>query len=87
MNGIQELGHRPPERIERKGEDHMATEPTSTVPKIGNRVGMEGQSGLFEVVDVNTLMQTANLRATDGQGHVIRNVPWASMKLQGAAAR
>jgi hypothetical protein len=87
MNGIQELGRRPPERIEHKGEDHMTTEQTGTVPKIGNRVGIEGQSGLFEVVDVNTLMQTANLRATDGQGHVIRNIPWTSLKLQGAASR
>jgi hypothetical protein len=65
----------------------MATEYTGTVPKIGNRVGVEGQSALFEVVDVNTLMQTVNLRATDGQGHVTRNVPWTSLKLQGAASR
>jgi hypothetical protein len=65
----------------------MAAEYTGTVPKIGNRVAVEGQSGLFEVVDVNTLMQTANLRATDGQGHVTRNVPWTSLKLQGAASR
>jgi hypothetical protein len=71
----------------REGEDHMTTEHSATVPKIGNRVGMDGQSGLFEVVDVNTLMQTANLRATDGQGHVTRNVPWTSLKLQGAASR
>ncbi len=65
----------------------MAAEYTGTVPKIGNRVGIEGQSSVFEVVDVNTLMQTANLRATDGQGHVTRNVPWTALKLQGAASR
>jgi hypothetical protein len=41
---------------------------------------MVEQSGLFEVVDVNMLMQTANLKATDGQGHVTRNVPWTSLK-------
>ena len=87
MNGLQELGPRSTEDIEHAGEDHMATEYTGTVPKVGNRVGMEGQSGLFEVVDVNTLMQTVNLRATDGQGHVTRNVPWTSLKLQGAASR
>lgn len=65
----------------------MATEYTGTVPKKGNRVGIEGQSGLFEVIDVNMLMQTANLQSTDGQGHVTRNVPWNSLKLQGAASR
>ena len=64
----------------------MAAEYTGTVPKIGNRVGIDGQSGLYEVVDVNTLMQTANLKATDGQGHVTRNVPWTSLKFQGAAS-
>lgn len=65
----------------------MAAEYTGTIPKIGNRVGIDGHSGLFEVVDVNTLMQTANLKATDGQGHVTRNVPWTSLKFHGVAAR
>ena len=58
----------------------MTSEYRGTVPKIGNHVEMVGQSGLFEVVDINTLMQTANLKATDGQGHVTRNVPWTSLK-------
>ena len=53
---------------------------TGTVPKIGNRVGIDGQSGLYEVVDVNTLMQTANLKSTDGLGHITRNVPWTALK-------
>jgi hypothetical protein len=65
----------------------MTAEYSGTVPKRGDRVGMTEQSGLFEVVDVNTLMQTANLQSTDGQGHVTRNVPWTSLKLQGAASR
>jgi hypothetical protein len=54
------------------------------VPKIGDRVGIVDQPGLFEVVDVNMLMQTANLKATDGAGHVTRNVPWTSLKLHGS---
>ncbi len=58
----------------------MSSEYSGTVPKIGNHVGMVGQSGLFEVVDVNTLMQTINLKATDEQGHVTWNVPWTSLK-------
>ena len=58
----------------------MNSEYSGTIPKIGNRVGIVGQSGLFEVVDVNMLMQTANLKATDGPGHVTRNVPWTSLK-------
>ena len=64
----------------------MSAEYAGTVPKIGNRVGIAEQAGLFEVVDVNTLMQTASLKATDGQGHVTRNVPWTSLKFQGAAS-
>jgi hypothetical protein len=64
----------------------MAAEYSGTVPKIADRVGMVEQSGLFEVVDVNMLMQTANLKATDGQGHVTRNVPWTSLKFHGAAS-
>lgn len=58
----------------------MNSEYSGTVPRMGNRVEMLGESGLFEVVDVNMLMQTANLKATDGQGHVTRNVPWTSLK-------
>jgi hypothetical protein len=58
---------------------------SGTFPKIGDRVGMDDQSGLFEVVDVNILMQTANLKATDQQGHVTRFVPWTSLKFQRAA--
>jgi len=56
------------------------------VPKIGHRVGMLEQSGIFEVVDVNMLMQTPNLTATDGQGHVTLNVPWTSLKFHGVAS-
>jgi hypothetical protein len=65
----------------------MSAEYSGPVPKRGDRVGMAEQSGLFEVVDVNTLMQTANLKSTDGQDHVTRNVPWTSLKFQGAASR
>jgi hypothetical protein len=36
----------------------MSAEYRGAVPKRGERVGMAKQSGLFEVVDVNTLMQT-----------------------------
>lgn len=64
----------------------MTAEYKGTVPKIGDRVGMLEQSGVFEVVDVNMLMQTANLKATDGQGHVTRNVPWTSLKFHGVAS-
>jgi hypothetical protein len=63
----------------------MNSEYSGTVPRMGNHVEMAGESGLFEVVDVNMLMQTANLRATDAQGHVTRNVPWPSLKFLGVA--
>jgi hypothetical protein len=58
----------------------MIAEYTGTIPKRSDRVGMAGQEGVFEVVDINSLMQTANLKSTDGQGHITRNVPWTSLK-------
>jgi hypothetical protein len=58
----------------------MIAEYTGTTPKRGDRVGVAQQEGTFEVVDVNSLMQTANVKSTDVQGHVIRNVSWTSLK-------
>ena len=51
-----------------------------TAPKIGARVGMTEKDGVFEVADINSLMQTANLKSTDGKGQITRNVPWTSLK-------
>ena len=58
-------------------------------PKKGNRVGIAGKSGLFEVVVVNPLKLTVDLKATDGQGkgQVTPNVPWTSLNFQPTAAR
>lgn len=61
--------------------DQMSSEYTGPVPKVGNHVEVVGQAGQFLIVDVNLLMQTVSLKATDEQGHVARNVPWASLKL------
>ena len=58
----------------------MIAEYKGTIPKTGDHVGVAGQEGVFEVVDINLLMQTANLKSTDEQGHVTRNVPWTSLK-------
>lgn len=63
----------------------MSAEYKGTVPKRGDHVGMAERAGVFEVVDVNTLMQTANLKSTDGEGHVTRDIPWASLKFHGVA--
>ena len=60
---------------------------TGPVPKIGDRVRMGEEASPFDVVDVNMLMQTANLKSTDGEGHVTRNVPRTSLKFQNAASR
>jgi hypothetical protein len=59
----------------------MNTEGSVTIPKRGAHVGIAQQEGVFEVADINSLMQTANLKSTDGQGHITRNVPWTSLKL------
>jgi len=48
---------------------------------------MYEQPSLFEVEDVNMLMQTANLKSTDVQGRVTRNVAWSSLEFQGVASR
>ena len=60
---------------------------TGPVPKIGDRVRMGEEAGQFDVVDVNLLMQTANLKSTDGAGHITRNVPWTALKFQNVASR
>jgi hypothetical protein len=49
-------------------------------PKRGDRVGSDQHEGIFEVVGVNSLMQTANIRAVDGSGPVVPNVPWTALK-------
>ena len=61
----------------------MITENAVTAPKKGSRVSLAGQEGVFEVADINSLMQTANLKSTDGQGHITRNIPWTSLKPAG----
>ena len=61
----------------------MIAENAVTAPKKGSRVNMAGQEGVFEVADINSLMQTANLKSTDGQGHITRNIPWTSLKPAG----
>ena len=55
------------------------TETKVVAPKRGDRVGSAGQQGIFEVVAVNSLMQTANLRNVDGSSPVVPNVPWTSL--------
>ena len=58
----------------------MTAEYSGTIPKRGDRVGIAQQKVVFEVVDINSLMQTANVKSTDGQGRVTRNVSWTSLK-------
>jgi hypothetical protein len=64
----------------RNQEDQMNSESNVVAPKRGDRVAMAQQEGVFEVADINSLMQTANLKLTDGQGHITRNVPWTALK-------
>jgi hypothetical protein len=58
----------------------MSSEPNVIAPKRGDHVAMAQQEGVFEVADINSLMQTANLKTTDGQGRITRNVPWTALK-------
>jgi hypothetical protein len=58
----------------------MTAESSGRIPKRGDRVGIDQQEGVFEIADINSLMQMANVKSTDGQGHIIRNVSWTSLK-------
>ncbi len=46
----------------------MSAGTSMTIPKRGDRVAIAGQEGVFEIADINSLMQTANLKSTDGLG-------------------
>ena len=58
-------------------------EAKAIAPQRGDRVSSTNHKGIFEVVGVNSLMQTANLRAVDGSAPVIPNVPWTTLKAAG----
>jgi hypothetical protein len=55
------------------------TETGVAPPKQGELVSRSHQEGIFEVVGVNAVMQTANIRLEDGSGHVIPNIPWTAL--------
>jgi hypothetical protein len=57
----------------------MATASKAIAPKNGERVRSMQHEGVFEIVGVNSLMQTANIRLIDGTGHVVPNVPWTAL--------
>jgi hypothetical protein len=57
----------------------MATASKAIAPKNGERVRSTQHEGVFEIVGVNSLMQTANIRLIDGTGHVVPNVPWTAL--------
>ena len=58
----------------------MSTAPKLIAPKTGQHVTSTQHEGVFEVVFVNALLQTANIRLVDGSGHVVPNVPWTALK-------
>lgn len=61
----------------------MNTQSKTLAPKNGERVRSAQHEGVFEVVFVNSLMQTANIRPIDGSGHVVPNVPWTALTSDG----
>lgn len=58
----------------------MSPEPKIVPPKNGQHVQSVQHQGVFEIVGVNALMQSANIRLVDGSAHVIPNVAWTSLK-------
>jgi hypothetical protein len=61
----------------------MSNAPQVVTPKQGEHVTSTQQEGLYEVVFVNKLVQTANIRLVDGTGHVVPNIPWTALKPAG----
>jgi hypothetical protein len=59
----------------------MSTAPKLIAPKNGQHVTSSQHPGVFEIVFVNALMQTANIRLVDGSGHVVPNVPWTVLNV------
>ena len=49
-------------------------------PKRKDRVESTDHQGIFEVMGVNSLRRTVNLRAVDASRPVIANVPWETVK-------
>jgi hypothetical protein len=60
-------------------EADVSNQTNPTPPKNGEHVTDSQREGVFEIVFVNALMQTANIRLVDGSGHVVPNVPWTSL--------
>ena len=59
----------------------MSTAPKLIAPKNGQHVTSSQHEGIFEIIFVNALMQTANIRLVDGSGHVVPNVPWTALNV------
>ncbi len=57
----------------------MTAEARAKSPKMGERVNAAQHEGVFEVVGVNELMQSANIRLIDGSAPVVPNVAWADL--------
>jgi hypothetical protein len=58
----------------------MSAGPKLIVPKVGDHVVSGQHEGVFEIVFVNALMQTANIRLVDGTAHVVPNIPWTVLQ-------
>jgi hypothetical protein len=52
-------------------------------PKKGQHVRDAQHEGVFKVVFVKALTQTANIGSLDGTGHVLPNAPWTALKAAG----
>src|ERR1700722_7678174 len=66
-------------RCHRRRRKAGSNPPKVVTPKHSEHETTTEQPGVFEVVFVNTLMQTANIRLIDGTAHVVPNVPWTAL--------
>jgi hypothetical protein len=51
----------------------------SYTPKMNDRILLDGHTGRFVVVGIDVPRMTADVRSTDGEGFLLRNVPWAAI--------
>jgi hypothetical protein len=51
----------------------------SYTPKMNDRILLDGHTGRFVVVGIDVPRMTADVRSTDGEGFLLRNVPWEAI--------
>jgi len=57
----------------------MAGKYVGRIPREGDRVTTRETQGMYSVVKLHPILQTAEIRLTNGTGPVLSGVPWAHL--------